>query len=155
MAVTSVTISPYLSVGKVGQEFQLIATVVVTGGESTDVTWASDKTEVTVVAGLVTVVSTFTGAATITATSVADITKKGTTKLILYNPFVLNNIGVAITIPGDIRNRKISFAFSLQNIGVAVNAGTIPRVHMMQFSMQNIGVAVKDGGYSTLWYEIK
>lgn len=78
-SVTSVSVSPSTATAKVGDTVRLTANVVTVNFASQKVTWSSNSANVDVsAAGVVTVKDGATGDVTITATSVADPTKKGT-----------------------------------------------------------------------------
>lgn len=77
-SVTSVSVSPSTATAKVGDTVRLTANVVTVNFASQKVTWSSNSANVDVsAAGVVTVKDGATGDVTITATSVADPTKKG------------------------------------------------------------------------------
>lgn len=100
-AVLGVTIAPSdTTITQIGQLVQLTATVQAVGGASTAVTWSSSNAQAAVVntTGQVTVVAD--GAAFITATSVADPTKRASVLLsVLSAPARGNGLQVAPGMP--------------------------------------------------------
>ncbi len=84
--VTSVSIAPPASTILVGGQVQLSATVAVVNGASTAHTWTSSNTTVATVAPSGQVIGVAAGSAIITATSVFDVSKRGTASLTVNSP---------------------------------------------------------------------